>query len=241
MPSSPFRCQQFEVDQTGAAHPVGTDGMLLGAWAEVRPTDRHILDIGTGTGLMALMLAQRTAHLDVVLCGVEMHGATARCAARNFAASKWSDRISLVEMPIQNYAASYAGPKFDLVVCNPPFFTETTVSPDADRRIGRSAQTLTVRDLIISTLQILHPNGRLCVVLPVREARELAELATTMGLYWTRRTVVHGRPDRPAERWLLQLERHPHRVQFDTMSIYDQFGTQRSAAFAALTADFYLT
>jgi tRNA1Val (adenine37-N6)-methyltransferase len=240
MASSPFRCKNFELDQIGAVHPVGTDGMLLGAWAEVHPTDRHVLDIGTGTGLIALMLAQRVAHPKAYFLGVEMHHATARCAARNFAHSPWHPQCQVVEIPVQDFAASYTGPRFDLIVSNPPFFTETTASPDNDRRLGRSAISLTTHELLAAVAQLLAPDGRFCVVLPATEARTLCEAAVPMGLYWTRRTYVTGRPARPVERWLVQLERNPYRYTSDTLSIYDATGQRRSAAFAALTGDFYL-
>jgi len=234
MALQPFRFKNFSVAQEGAAHPVGTDAVLLGAWAGVGQCTR-LLDIGTGTGVVALMLAQRCAAR---ITAVEIHPASAALARANFAASPWANRLELVESSIQEFAGQTAV-RFDLIVSNPPFFSETTVSPDATRRLGRHNASLPPETLLLCAKQLLTETGRFCVVLPVQEGRRLCEIAVTNGLYCTEETEVRGRPEKPVERLLLCFERNPYPFVRKQMSIYGT-GTTRSAEFQEMTAAFYL-
>ena len=241
MASLPFRFKKFEVAQAGAAHPVGTDSVLLGAWADVSGAER-VLDIGTGTGVVALMVAQRSAPTPdpspVGLLALEIHPPSAALARRNFAASPWADRLQVVETSVQDYA-QMADYQFDLIVSNPPFFSERTLSPDPERRLGRHTATLPPGDLLEAAYRLLAPKGRFCVVLPALEGQRLCELAVPLGLYWTKITRVRSRPEKPVERWLIQFERDPYLFESAELLIYEQ-GEQYSEAFRELTTDFYL-
>lgn len=233
----PFHFKKFSVEQEGAAHPVGTDGVLLGAWAEVSDCAR-VLDIGSGTGVVALMLAQRSEISRIM--AVEMHPRSAALARRNFAASPWADRLVLEESAIQNFAQE-TDLQFDLIVSNPPFFSETTVSPDESRRQGRHTASLPPGDLLAVSRKLLTENGRLCVILPVLEGRRLCELAVLNGLYCTEEVEVSGRPQKPVERLLLRFEKDPYRFARRRLSIYSNAsGKVYAPDFQALTADFYL-
>lgn len=235
MALQPFRFKKFSVAQEGAAHPVGTDAVLLGAWTGVGACSR-ILDIGTGTGVVALMLAQRTEAAAIT--AVEIHPPSAALARQNFRNSPWADRLELVESSIQEFAGQTAA-RFDLIVSNPPFFSETTVSPDATRRLGRHNASLPPETLLLCAKQLLTETGRFCVVLPVQAGRRLCEIAVTNGLYCTEETEVRGRPEKPVERLLLCFERNPYPFLRTQMSIYGK-GTTRSAGFQEMTAAFYL-
>ncbi len=238
MASSLFRFKRFELRQEGVVHPAGTDSVLLGAWTPVSRSSK-VLDVGTGTGIVALMLAQRTEASDGVrITGIELDLQTAVCAADNFARSPWRDRLELWEGAVQDYAARSDG-EFDLIVSNPPFFSETVVSPDPRRRIGRNTNTLSADALLDASRALLAPEGRFCVILPPQEARRLCELSVQKGLYCTRETRVYARPGKPAERMLLTFERRPHHFERDELMIYAA-GEQYSAGFQALTRDFYL-
>ncbi|MBV6438668.1 MAG: tRNA1(Val) (adenine(37)-N6)-methyltransferase [Saprospiraceae bacterium] len=232
-----FHFKKFSVEQGGAAHPVGTDGVLLGAWADVEGCQR-ILDIGTGTGLVALMLAQRTAASAIT--AVEIHPDSAALARRNFAASPWADRLEAVESSVQEFAQR-SGQQFDLIVSNPPYFSETVVSPDVTRRLGRHTSSLSPGELLENAKQLMSDKGRLCVVLPVMEGRRLCEMAVSNGLYCTEEVEVRSRPEKPAERLLLRFERDPYRFARKKLNLYtDDKGGVYSSDFKRLTKDFYL-
>ena len=136
-----FRFKQFAVRQDRCPMKVGTDGVLLGAWAEVRPGDRRMLDVGTGTGLIALMLAQRSAAW---ITAVDIDVECATQAAENFAASPWADRLDAVSVAVQRYDPVE---KFDLIVSNPPYYVDSLLSPDEGRNTARHAAGLPFGEL----------------------------------------------------------------------------------------------
>lgn len=230
-----FRFRQFLVGQEGAAHPVGTDGVLLGAWANSHQADR-ILDVGTGTGIVALMLAQRfpQAQIDAV----ELHSASAACAESNFKRSLWAERLHCHQGSIQEFAVK-SSVRYDFIASNPPFFTETVISPDAVRRLGRNTTTLTFSELTESVCKLLKPDGCFFVVLPPREASRLIETSALYGLYLTEICAVRARPQQAVERTLLKFEKNPYFFKRSEISIYEK-GEEHSDAFIKLTQGFYL-
>ncbi len=232
-----FQFKRFRIEQQGAAHPVGTDGVLLGAWTNIDGV-RSVLDIGTGTGLVALLLAQRTERLKVErIIGVEPHSGSAASAAKNFKNAPWADRLQVVEQTIQRYQP--AGRGFDLIVCNPPYFTAGLPSAQADRRMVRQTDALPQEDLLAAVLDLLAPAGRFCLIMPPVEGRQFCALAAQRRLYFTRLTEVYSRPGRPIERLLLQLERNPMRLRRDKLVLW-KTEQEASEEFVALTRDFYL-
>jgi tRNA1Val (adenine37-N6)-methyltransferase len=209
MALQPFHFKNFSVAQAGAAHPVGTDAVLLGRWADIGGVKRF-LDIGTGTGVLALLLAERfTSGLAWEGWGVELHQRSAELAALNFKNSPWSGQLHAKQGKAQDFALQNRSLIFDLIVSNPPFFSEKTVSPNHVRRLGRHSGTLPPEELLAIVRRLLAPSGRFCAVLPEKDGRRLCELAVTMGLYWTKIAEVSTRPDRLSERWLMQFERDP--------------------------------
>ncbi len=248
MPLPAFRFKKFSVEQEGAAHPVGTDAVLLGAWANLQGV-RRFLDIGAGTGVVGLMLAQRLQENAPVPApwngvGVELHPASAALASQNYAASPWSKNLSLWTGAIQDFAATGATEHhgtYDLIVSNPPFFSETTLSPNPSRSLGRHTATLSPQDLLAAATTLLAPTGRFSVVLPEKEGRRFCELAVLQGLYWTRIAAVHSRPGKGVERMLIQFEKSPYGFERETIDQFDSVkGDAYSPGFRALTKDFYL-
>lgn len=237
MPSPPFRCKKFPVNQDGAAHPVGTDSILLGAWADVSGAHRA-LDIGTGTGIIALMLAQRMSEqqVDFQIDAVEIHPPSAACAGQNFAGSPWASQLKVFENAVQEMEGHAV---YDLVVSNPPFFTETVTAPDEARRNARSTQTLSLSDLALTMVRLLKQNGKCAIILPVQEGRRFYEIAACTGLYLTKITEVTTKPGKKPERLLLQLEKSPYSFQRDELIMFDQDG-QPSPGYRHLAGDFYL-
>lgn len=219
---------------------VGTDGVLLGAWADVGSA-ATILDIGAGSGLIALMLAQRqpNAHIHAV----EIDEAAAAEAAANAAASPWGHRIAIFPQPIQDFAAALARQEgYHLIASNPPFFTGGVLSLSAPRQSVRHTVKLSHHDLLSAVRKLLLPDGKFCVVLPLLEGLRFAEWAAGYQLYTVRQTQVRPRPSQPPNRILLQLEKQPPTGSLtdEELSIYNDHNNDWTPAYQALTRDFYL-
>lgn len=239
MESPHFRFKRFGIEQNTVTQRVGTDGVLLGAWASVVHKPQRILDIGTGTGLIALFLAQRTEHFQVEkIIGVDIHQPSVRCALRNFQDSPWSGHLTAVHAAIQDY---YLGEeeRFDLIVSNPPFFTTGIPAPSDERRVGRMATYLSLETLVQAVRRLLRPEGVFCTILPPAEGQRICELAASHGLYFTHLGAVFSRKGKPVERFLLQFERSPFAFKRSEITIYDRPGFY-SDAYRALTNAFYV-
>lgn len=211
---------------------VGTDGVLLGAWVSVRPTDRRILDIGTGTGLIALMLAQRAAAASIT--GIDI--ASVDEARRNADASPWGDRLHFEQCPVQRFEAE----PFDLIVSNPPFFVESLRCPDAGRTQARHAVELPFEALRDALLRLLAPEGRFALVLPVAEAARFETLCEGE-LHRLRRTEVRTTTRHAPKRVLLEGARRPTAAPVcDALTIGTGAHETYTDEYRLLTRDFYL-
>ncbi|MBE5048380.1 tRNA1(Val) (adenine(37)-N6)-methyltransferase [Alistipes onderdonkii] len=196
-----FRFKQFAIRQDRCPMKVGTDGVLLGAWVSVRPSDRRILDIGTGTGLIALMMAQRVPGARIT--GVDVEDISQ--ARENADASPWGGRVAFVQCPVQEFAPQG---KFDLVVSNPPFFVDSLTCPDAGRTTARHAVRLPFGDLRDAVVRLLSDEGHFAVVLPADEAARFIGICRDV-LLPVRRTDVRTTPRHAAKRVLLEFVRTP--------------------------------
>lgn len=232
-----FRFKQFELQQDRCAMKVGTDGVLLGAWANTQDTT-HALDIGTGTGLIALMLAQRAPELRVD--AVEIDEASSEQARYNIAASPWASRMQVFCQPVQDYARSAQQP-YDLIVSNPPFFTGGNFNSGENRLSVRHTVKLPHGDLLIAVRQLLAEQGRFCVILPYLEGLRFQERAEAYHLYCTRITEVTPVPGKPVERLLMQFEPTPKGQVTDQLLLRNRGGGEDyTEAYRALTKEFYL-
>lgn len=239
MDSPLFRCKKFHVNQSGAAHPIGTDSILIGAWADLTDV-RKVLDIGTGTGIIALMMAQRLSdQADYSVDAVEIDANAAQCAQENFMASPWNKHLAINTLSIQEFAQSRPLSQYDLIISNPPFFNNSLLSPNLERQQARSTVTLNFEDLLNAVSTLLRPKGRFCVILPTLEGRQLYEMAACMGLYYTAITAVIGKEGKPTERLMIQLERNPYFHKKDRLVIYGLDG-KHTKDYQDLTKDFYL-
>ncbi len=212
---------------------VGTDGVLLGAWCGASGA-RRVLDIGTGSGLVAIMLAQRT---EAVVTGVEIDGTAARLAEENARNCPWSDRLEMVHCNIRAFKGSG---KYDLIVSNPPFFSADAALEHNGRNIARHTLALSHGELLESTLRLLAGNGSLAVILPCPESDEFVFHAWEKGLRLSRRTDVKTVPSKPFKRTLLQFSTEKTGgVSHDTLTLCGGDGS-RTPEYASLTKDFYL-
>lgn len=232
----PFLFKQFEIQQDQCLMKVGTDGVLLGAWADVEKTS-NILDIGTGTGLIAIMLAQRTK--EAVVHAVEIDETACTQAKENILASPWASRMAAFTDSIQDFAR-LSRSKYDLIVSNPPFFSGGTFSNNQDRANVRHTVKLPHGDLLIAVRSLLAKEGKFCVILPFIEGLRFEEIAKTYSLYCTKRTEVHPKKEKSVERLLLQFERMEKECLVDQLVIQKEARNDWTDDYIALTKAFYL-
>ncbi len=233
--ASSFRFKLFSLDNERSAMKVGTDGVLLGAWVHLSDSDLNILDAGTGTGVIALMLAQRSVPADSRILGIDIDSASTEEAASNFAKSPWKDRLEARNCDFRKMD----GFSFNLIVSNPPYFVNSLKAPEQRRSIARHTDTLTYRELIESAMRNLAPKGRLAVILPLQESSSFIAEAIGNGLSITRKTLVRTTENHPPKRILLEASSGECSSREETvLTIRDSAGfTDR---YRKLTRDFYL-
>jgi len=239
MPNDYFQFQRFRIEQSQCAMKVSTDACLLGAAADLTGATR-LLDIGTGTGLLALMAAQR--HATVAIEAVEIDAAAAIQAAANVAASPWAGRITVHHLSLAEYAVRQPTP-FSHIVCNPPFFRQSLRSPDAARTTARheAADTLSFESLAAFAADFLLGDGLLTVLLPPSEMEAFERAAATAGLHLATRLVVRHRPGSRPLRHITGFRRGPTAVVETELTI--RIATDEavySTKFQTLLAGFYL-
>jgi tRNA1Val (adenine37-N6)-methyltransferase len=173
-----FRFKQFTVYQDRCAMKVTMDACIFGAWVQVRDDMRHVLDVGTGTGLLSLMLAQRFPLLEID--AIEIDSASASQAAENVAASPFADRIRVIAGDARELLLHR---KYDLLISNPPFFHRSLQSGDTRRMDVRHANSLSMQDLLRLGAEALRPDGQIAVLWPMTENRRWWRVAQTEGFY----------------------------------------------------------
>ena len=245
-----FRCKQFSVIQDGVAMKVNTDGMLLGAWASLPASpSARLIDIGTGSGIIALMLAQRCASLHAVqhtesawkIDALEPHEPSAAVAAQNFKNAPWAAHCCLFPLSLQAYLQEQQDAllSYDCIVSNPPYFHNALRPPSAERQLVRHTDTLSHLELIQGVSSLLKDSGSFAVVLPYAEQEAFCRAARLQGLFLCRQTRVYTREGRPAKRILMEFAKKEEPLQSDSLYIYDADGAL-TAPYIQLTKDFYL-
>lgn len=235
--TKPFQFKKFSIEQDRCTMKVGTDGMLLGAWSDIHAVD-HALDIGTGTGLIAIMLAQRCPN--AVIHAVEIDKDACSQATENMLRTPWASRLHAFNISIQDFSEKNKI-QYDLIVSNPPFFSGGTFSSSQDKNSVRHTIKLPHGDLLSAVRSMLHENGKFCVILPHLEGLRFKEMAAGYHLYCTKITEVKPRTNKHIERLLLQFERKPGKLAKDCLVILNEGdGNDWTDAYKKLTSDFYL-
>jgi tRNA1Val (adenine37-N6)-methyltransferase len=238
MSNNNFAFKQFTIRQEKCAMKVGTDAVLLGAWAKTYNV-RRILDIGTGTGVIALMLAQRSgAQIDAI----DIDEAAFQESKMNAAASPWSDRLHMHHISLQDFARMQEE-KYDLIVSNPPYFIDSVPPTEESRTKARHTVLLPFTDLVDSAVRLLSKEGKLCVILPPREGEKFREQASAKGLHLTRITHVKTTPEKVEKRWLMQFAFTPKAQISDSSLVIekDNLNAQNyTEEYRELTKEYYL-
>jgi tRNA1Val (adenine37-N6)-methyltransferase len=228
-----FDFKKFSVYHDRATMKVGTDGVLLGAWTDIINATR-ILDVGTGSGVIALMLAQRASektHIDAI----DISLSDCEQARENVARSPWPEKISVHYSSLQLFESR----PYDHVVSNPPYFINSFKPPLVNRANARHTETLNHHELLYHAKRLLNPAGKLSVVLPNSEANLLQPIAKAQGWFCARICRFKSRINKPVERVLLELQLTQKPCTEHEIVLYDE-NSEWSAAYRNLTKDFYL-
>jgi tRNA1Val (adenine37-N6)-methyltransferase len=232
----PFKFKQFTVFQDRCAMKIGTDGVLLGAWASISNSPESILDIGAGTGLIGLMLAQR-CHAETI-DAIEINTDAFEQCVENFEASPWADRLFCYHASMDEFLDE-VDDKYDLIISNPPFYSEVVSSGDDARDLARQNSALPFKDLLKGAANLLSKNGIFAIIIPFKEEKEFINDAANIGLYPIRLLRVKGHPESEVKRSLLEL--HMKKTGILTSELTIEKGRhQYTQDYINLTKDFYL-
>lgn len=257
---SVFRFRRFSVENVESAMKVNTDGVLLGALMTVRSSDRKCLDVGTGTGTIALMAAQRLSDITVresaegiapsgagvrdvsaVIFGIDIDGASAREAGRNFAASPWPGMLAAVHSSLEDFAKTPECDGFDHVFSNPPYYDLSLAAPDFRRNTARHTGSLSYRELLSFSADFLSGTGILSVILPADTELWLFRHARMSGLYPFRIVRIRTTGKKKPSRIVAEFSRvrpEGDSVEEELLTIHD--GPSYTSGYAEVMKDFYL-
>lgn len=232
-----FQFKQFSVEQDRCAMKIGTDGVLLGAWSPIPENVFSVLDVGAGTGIIALMIAQRSfaEQIDALEIDEEAY----EQAVENFENSPWSDRLFCFHAGLDEFIEEPED-EYDLIISNPPFYTDDHKSENGQRDLARFADAMPFEQLIEAAALLLSENGIFSVILPFKEEENFIALAKDSDLFPMKITRVKGTPSTEIKRSLLAFSRN-----FSETFPVDELAIETSRhvyteAYIALTKDFYL-
>ncbi len=230
-----FKFKQFTIKQDKTAMKVGTDGVLIGAWTNCSNAQK-ILDIGSGTGLISIMLAQRNENAKIT--GIEIEKDAFLQSLENVNASPWSDRIEIKNKSLQVFAKKN-DQKFDLIISNPPFFVNSEKAPEKKRNLARHTDSLPFKTLVSLSKKLLSTNGILSVIVPINKKKEFEFLANYNNLFLQRETVVKPNFTKLPKRILLEFTKYVNNYEgnYLILEIERHVYTQE---YIDLTKDFYL-
>ena len=230
-----FRFKQFTVHQQHCAMKVGTDGTLLGAWALATEGSCRIFDIGTGTGLIALMMAQRYPQAKVT--AIDIDDGAVRQAKENVSASPFADRINVMKADVLTFKEEE---KYDSIVCNPPFFEDSLICPDPQRTEARHTVSLDYRQLMEATFRLLKDDGRFSLIMPSDYRERLESEAHLRGFFLSRVCSIQTTPLKTPKRYMIEFTKQPVSEVITENGILCISPYERSPWYQQLTNEFYI-
>ena len=231
-----FHFKKFSVNQDQCAMKIGTDAVLLGAWTPLITNPNTILDIGAGTGILALMLAQRSTAAQIDAIEIE-ENAFEQCV-ENFEASPWADRLFCFHAALDEFVDE-PEEEYDLIICNPPFYTDTYKTDDSSRDLARFEDAMPFDELIEAASLLLSENGMFSVIIPYKEEEYFISLCSKWNLFPFKITRVKGTPTAEIKRSLLAFTRIEQTPYVDEL-IIETSRHQYTPEYIELTKDFYL-
>lgn len=232
-----FQFKQFSIKQDKCAMKVGTDGVLLGAWTPLSNNPYTILDIGAGTGVIALMLAQRS-HAEQI-DAIEIDDEAYEQAVENFENSNWGDRLFCYHAGLDEFVEEMEDEEYDLIVSNPPFYTENYLSGNEKRDQARFAGSLPFEELIEAAAILLSAIGVFAVIIPYKEEESFKVIASQFDLYPFKTTRVKGTPDAEIKRSLIAFSRQQTEGIIEELVI-ETARHKYTPEYTELTKDFYI-
>ena len=230
-----FQFRQFTVHQQHCAMKVGTDGTLLGAWALASESPCRILDIGTGTGLIALMMAQRYPQAKVT--AIDIDDGAVRQAKENVSASPFVDRINVIKADVLTFEEEE---KYDSIVCNPPFFEDSLTCPNPQRTEARHTVSLGYRQLMEAAFRLLKDDGHFSLIIPSDCRERLESEAHLRGFFLSRVCSIQTTPKKAPKRYMIELSKQPVNEVDTTNGILESSPQVRSDWYRELTKEFYI-
>ena len=234
MNDSSFHFKQFTIHQEKSAMKVGTDAVLLGAWTDIDEAET-VLDIGTGTGIIALMIAQKS---NALIDAIEIEKNSCEQATENVTETKWKDSITIINISLQDYIKQ-CNKQYDLIISNPPYFDDSFKPPEESRSQARHTENLSFDDLVTGVKTLLHPEGKFYVILPLTEGKCFIEKMKVEGLFCNELVRVKSKQDRIEKRLMMQFSFTKSPIKESDLVIRkdDQNYTDE---YINLTKDYYL-
>ncbi|MEP6734911.1 MAG: methyltransferase [Chryseolinea sp.] len=232
--TSHFHFKQFSVRHDSSAMKVGTDAVLIGSWSNVGDA-QSILDIGTGSGIIALMMAQRSSNTTRI-DAVEIDDREAAQAADNVSNSPWTNRVHVHTGSIQSFDP---GRQYDVIISNPPYFIDSQKPPTQNRTMARHTTSLDYKELSHCVRRLLHTQGRFYIILPAAESTVFITTVRFDGLFCTKKVFFKTRNNKPVERMMMEFNLRPAQCEESELVLYEH-GSTWTAEYRALTDDFYL-
>jgi len=199
-----FKFKYFEVSHHRSTMKVGTDAVVLGSWLKVEPHCKRILDIGTGSGIIALMLAQKT---NATIDAIDIDEASVNEATKNFDNSPWNERLRAIHCPLEKYFPSLEI-KYDLIVSNPPFFQNSLLPKDQRLQLAKHNVALSINDFVADVDRLLHPDGTWAVIMPEETGKQISAIALEKNFALIRRLYILPKPEKPAKRIVYEFSKN---------------------------------
>ena len=234
--SKPFKFKQFTINQDRCAMKIGTDGVLLGSWVTLKHSPFSILDVGAGTGVIALMLAQR-ANAELI-DAIEIEENAYEQCVENFEMSPWSDRLFCYHASLQEFAEEIED-KYDLIVSNPPFYSEDYKTKNKARDTARFQDALPFEHLVVCTVKLLSKDGKFCTIIPFNQEQEFIKFSSKAQLHPNTILRVKGSPESNIKRSLIEFSFKKTPIN-ETELIIETKRHQFTNQYINLTKDFYL-